>query len=84
MTTCLAWRDAITSSLSAEGLMMPGRVVLSFLLCNNSAGEGVLLSSGVDFSWSRARYGSDPSLSHLLSRFLMVCTCLSMKPWPLG
>ena len=61
MTTYLAWRDALTSSLSAEGLMMPGRVVISFLFCNNSVGEGVLLSSGVDFSWSRASYGSGPS-----------------------
>ena len=56
--------------------MIAGRVVFSCLFCNNSPGEGNLLSTGVDLSCSNAKSMSVPSPSYLFSRFLMVCTCL--------
>ena len=51
---CLVWKDALIDSLLAGGLMMAGRVIFSCLLCNNSPGEGNLLSIGVALSCSKA------------------------------
>ena len=55
LKSCLDWSDAQTASLLGGALMMPGRVVLSCLFSKSSPGDGVLQSSGVALSCSRAR-----------------------------
>ena len=76
--------DCQTASLLWGALVIAGRVVLYLLFPRSSAREGVLSSKCVALSSSIAICGLVPSNSHLMRIFLMVCTCLSINPWPLG
>ena len=64
--------------------MIAGRIVLYLLFPRSLAGEGMLSSKGVALNCSMAMCGLVPSNPHLMRIFLMVCTRVSINPWPVG
>ena len=74
----------MTSSLVQLFWNLLGRLSWICLPKSNSAGDGSLLSIGVDLRQRRAMFGSELDLCAFFKTFLTILTWLSMNPLLFG